>query len=104
MVLVRHPLYVAVGATVSVYGIAYALTGGGFEAAAVATLPGAWLAAHGLLNGIALATDDGRRRAHGDEGPGDEGPGEDGSDSDGDDPDDRGAAASASDVVARTPY
>ena len=66
MVLVRHPSYVTIGATVAVYGIAYGLVSGSFVAAAVATFPGGWLAAYGLLNGIALATDEGDGDSDGD--------------------------------------
>jgi hypothetical protein len=96
MVLVRHPLYVAVGVTVAVYGIAYGLVSGSSVAAAVATFPGGWLAAYGLLNGIALATDDGDRD------------GGDNSDDDGDEDSDgdggSGDAVPLSRVVGRVPY
>jgi len=104
MVLLRHSLYVAVGSTVAVYGIAFALVSGSFEAAAITTLPGAWLAAYGLLNGIALATDDsGPGESGRDAAPdSDDGPEDDeGEDEEGEEPDDD---ALHSAPLFRTPY
>ncbi|MFC7069220.1 hypothetical protein [Halobaculum lipolyticum] len=83
--------------------LAHALTGGGFEAAPIATLPGAWLAAHGLLDGIALATDDDTpdERGGGDRG---DAPTDGGGDGD----DDAGAgddgAPLSTDAFGRVPY
>ncbi|WP_277553644.1 hypothetical protein [Halobaculum limi] len=97
MVLLRHPLYVAVGATVAVYGIAYALVSGEFLAAAVTTFPGAWLVGYGLLNGIALAVDDTDRSPRSVSSDDDDS-------ANGDDDETEESDALASSPVFRTPY
>ncbi|WP_435144722.1 hypothetical protein [Halobaculum sp. P14] len=59
MVPHRYPLSVAVGVTVAAYGVSYAIAAApyGYVAIPGAVLPGGWLAAHGLLNGVAAAVD-----------------------------------------------
>lgn len=92
MVPLRYPVYVAVGLSVAAYGVCYAVAARDYGTV-VTVLPGGWLAAHGLLNGVLAAV----REATDDEDEGSDAAADDG-DGSGGDGDDEGDADDRPDV------